>query len=749
MDASSNSFPIASNSFGQPSSRNAISTNTRAFDSSASLATQIIWVIKDQFSNQHIIGVFTMALASVVSALGWKLFHSTQSFLFNSLFTVYVIPRNSHQYDAFQAWLKTQPGVNSNIMEIYLDTQVGPNANGGSAMPLRPFGMNGGRANQTPQGEDGIDGDESSSSSSTGTGGKKKNDRLSIIPTLGSSFHLTYSGKWLWISAGTGVANDKKSHQDNNRFGYMADSGQLSSHPTITVFGRGTDIVKRIIREGNRLLVQAASRQTAIYTANVSAGANRSPYFTESVWSVAANRPVRKIESIVLPGTEAMDILTDCEDFLNSEEWYTDRGIPYRRGYLLHGKPGCGKSSLITAIAGHLHLNVYIVSLAAPGMTDDILQNILNAAPPRVLLLIEDIDAVFATALSPGAEETPVSNGDNNNNGEFGFGTFGGPSAGNAPQSADSTATTTPAPAAAPALLPGPGFGAAFDAPSCMMPLGGAPAQAFGNVGGGNIGFSNRRMKEEIRNLTFAGILNAIDGVAGQTGRLLFMTTNHKEQLDEALIRPGRIDYDLCFREATREQAYRLFLKFYGKRVCIPEDSDYNAETNSEAVLKDHNDHIDKLAHRFADLVPADTYTTSKIQGMCMQHRTNPDAVIATLEKALAAANINTKSPLTLPVSTSKKHTIEQVLAQTQLLDPSPAPPKSLFRQFSLEKSERQALVGLLGPPPAFLTGDSMTPVGEEDEEDISASEAPVGLRRKSGAQQTKPMLRARSLDSR
>jgi chaperone BCS1 len=32
-------------------------------------------------------------------------------------------------------------------------------------------------------------------------------------------------------------------------------------------------------------------------------------------------------------------------DFLGSEAWYSHRGIPYRRGYLLYGVPGEGQST--------------------------------------------------------------------------------------------------------------------------------------------------------------------------------------------------------------------------------------------------------------------------------------------------------------------------------------------------------------------------------------------------------------------
>ena len=42
--------------------------------------------------------------------------------------------------------------------------------------------------------------------------------------------------------------------------------------------------------------------------------------------------------------------------------------------------------------------------------------------------------------------------------------------------------------------------------------------------------------------VSFSGLLNALDGVAAQEGRIFFMTTNHIEKLDPALIRPGRCD---------------------------------------------------------------------------------------------------------------------------------------------------------------------------------------------------------------
>jgi chaperone BCS1 len=66
--------------------------------------------------------------------------------------------------------------------------------------------------------------------------------------------------------------------------------------------------------------------------------------------------------------------------------------------------------------------------------------------------------------------------------------------------------------------------------------------------------------------LTFSGLLNAIDGIItpdSSEPQLLFLTTNYKERLDSALIRPGRVDFQLLVDYCDSNQAKLLYERFY------------------------------------------------------------------------------------------------------------------------------------------------------------------------------------------
>lgn len=87
--------------------------------------------------------------------------------------------------------------------------------------------------------------------------------------------------------------------------------------------------------------------------------------------------------------------------------------------------------------------------------------------------------------------------------------------------------------------------------------------------------------------MTFSGFLNALDGVASGEERVIFMTTNHPERLDPALIRPGRVDLSALIDDATPEQARRLFLQFYGDSEEVGSKELVHMGEQVEEIVKD------------------------------------------------------------------------------------------------------------------------------------------------------------------
>jgi chaperone BCS1 len=62
-------------------------------------------------------------------------------------------------------------------------------------------------------------------------------------------------------------------------------------------------------------------------------------------WEKVMTKKGRDESTVVLEGDRKQSILADAQEFLNSKQWYAERGIPHRRGYLLYGPPGTGKTT--------------------------------------------------------------------------------------------------------------------------------------------------------------------------------------------------------------------------------------------------------------------------------------------------------------------------------------------------------------------------------------------------------------------
>jgi hypothetical protein len=93
--------------------------------------------------------------------------------------------------------------------------------------------------------------------------------------------------------------------------------------------------------------------------------------------------------------TECLIAIEEIKRWKDSESWFKDRLIPFKRGLMLHSQPGCGKTSLIRALA--MELNIPICNFDLSNMSnDDFTRNwtsIKNYTP--CIALFEDFDSIF------------------------------------------------------------------------------------------------------------------------------------------------------------------------------------------------------------------------------------------------------------------------------------------------------------------------------------------------------------------
>ncbi|GET04025.1 hypothetical protein RCL_jg24354.t1 [Rhizophagus clarus] len=91
----------------------------------------------------------------------------------------------------------------------------------------------------------------------------------------------------------------------------------------------------------------------------------------------------RGLDSIALEEKNEKLLQKEIETFINNKLFYEKIGIPYRRGILLFGKPGTGKTSLINAISSYLSRDIYHLNIKM--IKDDYELNTLFSSVPRFL----------------------------------------------------------------------------------------------------------------------------------------------------------------------------------------------------------------------------------------------------------------------------------------------------------------------------------------------------------------------------
>jgi len=111
----------------------------------------------------------------------------------------------------------------------------------------------------------------------------------------------------------------------------------------------------------------------------------------------------RDLNTIFLDNRVKNKVVRFIENFKDNEDFYVQNGLNYQTGIILHGPPGCGKTSLIRGLASHFNRHLYLL-----GVGDlRLIEKAVSSIPKDAILVIEDIDTSRATVARPsGSVET-------------------------------------------------------------------------------------------------------------------------------------------------------------------------------------------------------------------------------------------------------------------------------------------------------------------------------------------------------
>ncbi|KAI1455058.1 BCS1 N terminal-domain-containing protein [Annulohypoxylon moriforme] len=389
----------------------------------------------------------------------------------------------------------------------------------------------------------------------------KKKKALSYTPSFGSHY-FWYRGRLLLFR------RSAKEHTGGWRL--VSQCEEIS----ISCFGRDPWVLKELLLEARQQYMKKDEQKTLIYRGTLKPGS------METTWQRCMARASRPFSTVILNEKVKQELIDDVTDYLDpmTQRWYANRGIPYRRGYLLYGPPGTGKSSLSLALAGFFNMRIYIVSLSSITANEENLASLFAELPRRCIVLLEDIDTAGLTHTREDATRTqPTENSD---------------------------------------MVPG------------QLTTGNGDTDK--NNSGGR--------------LSLSGLLNILDGVASQEGRILIMTTNHLEKLDSALIRPGRVDITVQFGLADEGMSVSIFRAIFARLDGdedpndvdkLPADPEVRAKQEEEKKkrLADEDARINALAEEFSAKIPTHEFSPAELQGYLMKHKRNPQRAVEGVEE--------------------------------------------------------------------------------------------------------------------
>uniref|UniRef100_A0A0E0JA66 AAA+ ATPase domain-containing protein n=1 Tax=Oryza nivara TaxID=4536 RepID=A0A0E0JA66_ORYNI len=130
----------------------------------------------------------------------------------------------------------------------------------------------------------------------------------------------------------------------------------------------------------------AMNRQRRLFT-------NHANEAKKSVWTSVPYNPPATFDMLAMDHAKKVEIVDDLTTFQKGKEYHSKVGKAWKRGYLLHGPPGTGKSTMIGAMANFLDYDVYDLDLTSVKNNSELRKLFLDTTD-KSIIVIEDIDAI-------------------------------------------------------------------------------------------------------------------------------------------------------------------------------------------------------------------------------------------------------------------------------------------------------------------------------------------------------------------
>ncbi|KAH8744934.1 mitochondrial chaperone bcs1 [Hyaloscypha sp. PMI_1271] len=122
--------------------------------------------------------------------------------------------------------------------------------------------------------------------------------------------------------------------------------------------------------------------------------------------------------------------------------------------------------------------------------------------------------------------------------------------------------------------------------------------------------------------VSLSALLNVLDSISSQEGRVLIMTTNHAERLDATLIRPGRVDMKLELGYTNQDINARLFCALFMRDDTLPDGSG----RGDKVTLR-------KLMTEFTNKMPEQEFSPAEIQSFLLEYRRSPHMAVENVQE--------------------------------------------------------------------------------------------------------------------